>query len=162
LVVAELSMLTPATAAPPPAEGDTRSGSGQGGGQTSVGIGGFTAPPGGRYDPLTSADPGLPDRPRDDVQDKTYGATGQGDRLGYDIIDASSYANTTGWSSEAVPDYHVVQAGDSLSGICAYYYGDMYLWPKVWSYNPHITNAHWIFPGDRIRLTDPYESVSGP
>ena len=43
----------------------------------------------------------------------------------------------------------------------AYYYGDMYLWPKIWSYNPHITNAHWIFPGDRIRLTDPYESVSG-
>lgn len=158
-VVAELSMLTPATAAPPPAEGNTPAGAA---GQSSVGIGGFTAPPNARYDPSTSADPGLLDRPGSDVQDQTYGATGQGDRLGYDIIDFGVYGDTSGWSSQAVPDYHVVQDGDSLSGICAYYYGDMYLWPKVWSYNPHITNAHWIFPGDRIRLTDPYESVSGP
>ena len=128
----------------------------------SAGIGGFTPPPGAEFDPSTTADPGLLDRPRGQAQDQTYGPTGQGDRLGYDIIDSSGYQVTTGWNSQVVPDYHVVQQGDTLSGICAYYYGDMYLWPKIWSYNPHITNAHWIFPGDRIRLTDPYETVRGP
>lgn len=145
-----------ASAAPPP-DGNTRGG----GGETSIGIGGFTPPPGAEFDPTTTADPGLLDRPRNQVQDRTYGPTGSGEQLGYDIIDAGDWQVQTGWNTQVVPDYHVVQPGDTLSGICAYYYGDMYLWPKVWSYNPHITNAHWIFPGDRIRLTDPYESASG-
>lgn len=157
LFVVELFVLGSASAAPPP-EGETRAGADQG----AVGIGGFTPPPEGEYDPSTSADPGLLDRPRNQVQDQTYGPTGQGDRLGYDIVDAGGYEVQTGWNNQVIPDYHVVQQGDSLSAICAYYYGDMYLWPKIWSYNPHITNAHWIFPGDRIRLTDPYETVTGP
>lgn len=157
---AELAMLGSASAAPPPAD-QSRAGGGGGGGGVNIGIGGFTPPPEGQYDPTTSADPGLLDRPRTQVQDQTYGPSGQGHQVGYDIID-SSWQVQTGWDTQIVPDYHIVQAGDTLSGICAYYYGDMYLWPKIWSYNPHITNAHWIFPGDRIRLTDPYESVSGP
>jgi hypothetical protein len=157
LAAVELSLLDSAGASPPEggddggAGADTRTG-------VSTGFGGFTPPPGAEYGSDTTADPGLLDRPRGGTVDQTYGPTGQGDRLGYDIIDAGAYATDTGWS-DTMPDYHVVQEGDSLSAICAYYYGDMYLWPKVWSYNPHITNAHWIFPGDRIRLTDPYESV---
>jgi hypothetical protein len=154
--VAELFVLNHASAAPPQ-DGESRAG----GGETEIGIGGFVPPPDADYDPSTTSDPGLLDRPRTQAQDQTYGPTGQGDQLGYDIIDGN-WEVQTGWNDQVVPDYHVVQEGDTLSGICAYYYGDMYLWPKVWSYNPHITNAHWIFPGDRIRLTDPYETVSGP
>ena len=26
------------------------------------------------------------------------------------------------------------------------------LLPKVWSFNPEITNPHWIYPGDQVRL----------
>jgi hypothetical protein len=48
-----------------------------------------------------------------------------------------------------------VQTGDTLWAISQVYLHDAYLWPKLWSYNQHVTNAHWIFPGDRIRLTDP-------
>ncbi len=157
---AELLVLGSATAASPPS-GDSPV-SGQGTTTTTTGIGGFTPPPNAQFDPSTSADPGLLDQPRAQAQDQTYGPTGQGDQLGYDIINAGDWEVQTGWNNQVVPDYHVVQEGDTLSGICAYYYGDMYLWPKIWSYNPHITNAHWIFPGDRIRLTDPYESVTGP
>lgn len=153
-----LVILAGSASAAPPQDGGTRSG----GDDTSIGIGGFTPPPDAEFDPSTTADPGLLDRPRKQAEDQTYGPTGAGERAGYDIIDAGAWEVQTGWTSQAVPDYHVVQQGDTLSGICAYYYGDMYLWPKIWSYNPHITNAHWIFPGDRIRLTDPYESASGP
>jgi hypothetical protein len=164
LAAIELAVLTSADASPPEG-GDDGGGrdtgsAGTGNSGASVGIGGFAPPPRGEYDPSTSADPGLLDRPRGTTADQTYGPTGQGDRLGYDIVDTGAYTVDSGWS-DTMPDYHVVQEGDSLSAICAYYYGDMYLWPKVWSYNPHITNAHWIFPGDRIRLTDPYESVEG-
>jgi hypothetical protein len=161
LAAAELCWLGSADASPPEGGDDGSGGvsrAGATGSGASVGFGGFTPPPGAEFSPDTTADPGLIDRPREVTPDQTYGPTGaNGDQVGYDIIDSSAYTIDTGFST--MPDYHVVQEGDTLSGICDYYYGDMYLWPKIWSYNPHITNAHWIFPGDRIRLTDPYETV---
>ena len=51
-----------------------------------------------------------------------------------------------------VPELHVVQKGDTLWGICWYYFNDPWQWPKIWSYNPQITNPHWIYPGDLVRL----------
>jgi hypothetical protein len=50
------------------------------------------------------------------------------------------------------PDLHVVRRGDTLWDICFYYFNDPWQWPKVWSYNPQITNPHWIYPGDLVRL----------
>lgn len=50
-------------------------------------------------------------------------------------------------------DVHVVQEGDTLWDISERYYGDPYHWPELWSYNPEITNPHWIYPLDQIRLT---------
>ncbi len=52
----------------------------------------------------------------------------------------------------AVPELHVVRRGDTLWDICFLYFNDPWQWPKVWSYNPQITNPHWIFPGDLVRL----------
>ena len=153
--VAQLPLAGSALAAPP-ASND----SGAARGTASGGIGGFSPPPQAEYDSSTTADPGLLDRPTTQAVDQTYGATGAGQQAGYDIIDAGLYASDD--YANGTPDFHIVQEGDTLSEICAYYYGDMYLWPKIWSYNPHITNAHWIFPGDRVRLTDPYASVTGP
>jgi hypothetical protein len=51
-----------------------------------------------------------------------------------------------------VPELHVVRHGDTLWDICFYYFNDPWQWPKVWSYNPQITNPHWIYPGDLVRL----------
>ncbi len=50
------------------------------------------------------------------------------------------------------PDYHTVRSGDTLWDICETYFQDPWLWPKIWALNPEITNPHWIYPGDRIRL----------
>jgi hypothetical protein len=50
------------------------------------------------------------------------------------------------------PELHVVRSGDTLWGICSLYFGDPWQWPKIWSYNPQITNPHWIYPGDLVRL----------
>jgi hypothetical protein len=52
----------------------------------------------------------------------------------------------------AVPDLHVVRTGDTLWDISFFYFNDPWQWPKVWSYNPQITNPHWIYPGDLVRL----------
>lgn len=51
-----------------------------------------------------------------------------------------------------IPELHVVRSGDTLWDICGYYYSNPWEWPKVWSYNPTITNPHWIYPGDLVRL----------
>jgi hypothetical protein len=51
-----------------------------------------------------------------------------------------------------VPELHVVRRGDTLWDICWSYFNDPWQWPKVWSYNPQITNPHWIYPGDLVRL----------
>jgi hypothetical protein len=68
-----------------------------------------------------------------------------------------------------VPELHVVRKGDTLWDICWYYFNDPWQWPKVWSYNPQITNPHWIYPGDLVRLlprgafvTQPGTSLNEP
>jgi hypothetical protein len=55
-------------------------------------------------------------------------------------------------------DYHVVSEGDTLYDLSGSYYGDVYQWPKMWSYNAHITNPHWIYPGDIIYLKPPAQA----
>jgi hypothetical protein len=50
------------------------------------------------------------------------------------------------------PELHVVRSGDTLWDICSYYFNDPWQWPKVWSYNAQITNPHWIYPADLVRL----------
>ena len=51
-----------------------------------------------------------------------------------------------------MPDSHQVKKGETLWGICDSYFHDPWRWPKVWAQNPEITNPHWIFPGQTIKL----------
>ncbi|MBN2803799.1 MAG: LysM peptidoglycan-binding domain-containing protein [Deltaproteobacteria bacterium] len=48
-----------------------------------------------------------------------------------------------------------VKEGDTLWGICETNFGDSYVWPRIWSYNPGITNPNWIYPGDLLLLSPP-------
>ncbi|MBK8409839.1 MAG: LysM peptidoglycan-binding domain-containing protein [Sandaracinaceae bacterium] len=50
------------------------------------------------------------------------------------------------------PEVHVVRTGDTLWDISGRYYGNPWEWPRIWSYNPEITNPHWIYPSDHVRL----------
>jgi hypothetical protein len=54
--------------------------------------------------------------------------------------------------SGPTPELHVVQKGDTLWSLCSKYFNDPWRWPRLWAANPVITNPHWIFPGDVIRL----------
>ncbi len=55
-------------------------------------------------------------------------------------------------NSGPTPELHVVRKGDTLWDISTYYFSEPWQWPKIWSYNPAITNPHWIYPGDLVRL----------
>lgn len=72
---------------------------------------------------------------------------------------ASRNAGKAGGQRVAVPATHAVVEGDTLWDITQRYYGDPYKWPQVWSYNPHITNPHWIYPGATIHLRPAGEEV---
>jgi hypothetical protein len=49
---------------------------------------------------------------------------------------------------------HTVKKGDTLWDISEMYYGDPYLWPKLWRINPFVTNPHFLHQGDLIRLLE--------
>ena len=51
-----------------------------------------------------------------------------------------------------IPPTHTVRRGDTLWDLTGSYYGDPYQWPRIWSYNPEITNPHWIYPDQSVRL----------
>jgi len=53
---------------------------------------------------------------------------------------------------------YTIKKGDTLWDISANFLKDPFLWPKLWQRNPYITNPHWIYPGNPIRLS-PIEEV---
>lgn len=53
---------------------------------------------------------------------------------------------------ERKPLFYTVRSGDTLWDISETYFQDPWYWPRLWAMNPSITNPHWIYPGDRIRL----------
>ena len=52
----------------------------------------------------------------------------------------------------APPDRYTVKPGDTLWDLSGRFLNNPWYWPKVWSYNPEITNPHWIYPGNAIRF----------
>jgi hypothetical protein len=51
-----------------------------------------------------------------------------------------------------IPERHQVQKDETLSILAERYLGNGDAWPKLWSYNPEVTNPHWIYPGLVLRL----------
>ncbi len=64
--------------------------------------------------------------------------------------------------TEYTPEFHTVQHGDTLWDITGYYFENPWRWPAVWGRNPQITNPHWIFPGDQVRLLEHSEVRVAP
>src|SRR4030042_6743686 len=50
-------------------------------------------------------------------------------------------------------DVYTIKQGDTLWDISSKFLKDPFLWPKLWQKNLYITNPHWIYPGQSIRLS---------
>lgn len=61
-----------------------------------------------------------------------------------------------------IPHLYTVRRGDTLWDVTGRFYGNPWEWPRVWSYNPEVTNPHWIYPLDQLRLLPPGDIVQEP
>ncbi|HET8541938.1 MAG TPA: LysM peptidoglycan-binding domain-containing protein [Anaeromyxobacter sp.] len=57
-----------------------------------------------------------------------------------------------GRGSVPPPDTYTVRPGDTLWDLSGRFLNNPWYWPKIWSYNPDITNPHWIYPGNLVRF----------
>jgi hypothetical protein len=48
---------------------------------------------------------------------------------------------------------YTIKKGDTLWDISSKFLKNPFLWPALWQRNPYITNPHWIYPGNPIRLS---------
>ena len=50
------------------------------------------------------------------------------------------------------PTVYVIQKGDTLWGLSDRFVQDPYYWPDLWEKNQVITNPHFIYPGQRVKV----------
>lgn len=50
------------------------------------------------------------------------------------------------------PTIYVIKRGDTLWGLSDRFIKDPYYWPNMWSTNEQITNPHFIYPGQKVRV----------
>ncbi len=90
------------------------------------------------------------------VQDGTNDpiAVGQADALPATGRRPEGSAATADQGMGAVPppDTYTVRPGDTLWDLSGRFLNNPWYWPKVWSFNPDITNPHWIEPGNVLKF----------
>jgi LysM repeat protein len=50
------------------------------------------------------------------------------------------------------PAIYVIKQGDTLWGLSERFIRDPYYWPNMWSKNGQVTNPHFIYPGEKVRI----------
>jgi hypothetical protein len=84
--------------------------------------------------------------------ENTAAGLAPGGVIGVDAPGAAEIPDKVTAGQSGLPELHVVQKGETLWSLCSKYFGDPWRWPRLWAANPAITNPHWIFPGDVIRI----------
>ncbi|MGM0596418.1 MAG: LysM peptidoglycan-binding domain-containing protein [Myxococcota bacterium] len=77
------------------------------------------------------------------------------DQNKFDVVTESGIVKWMGNHS-----VHVVKKGETLWDISRKYFKDPWFWPRLWSWNSHITNPHWLFPGTKVWLEKGNKSVA--
>lgn len=92
----------------------------------------------------------------DFVDDESFGGEeeGEGEATELEIQSEPAGAPSEGAApvAENAPESYVVQPGDTLWDLSERFLNNPWYWPRIWSYNPNLTNPNWIQPGTRIRF----------
>ena len=60
---------------------------------------------------------------------------------------------TTPLQPQGEAQIYVIQKGDTLWDLSQKFLSNPWYWPRIWSLNPSIENPHWIYPGNRLKVT---------
>ncbi len=67
-------------------------------------------------------------------------------------LEGTGTAADEGRGAVPPPDTYTVRPGDTLWDLSGRFLNNPWYWPKIWSYNPEITNPHWIYPGNVLKF----------
>jgi hypothetical protein len=67
-------------------------------------------------------------------------------------VEGSAAAADRGLGAVPPPDTYTIRPGDTLWDLSGRFLNNPWYWPKVWSFNPEITNPHWIEPGNVLKF----------
>jgi LysM domain-containing protein len=67
-------------------------------------------------------------------------------------LEGSATATDAGRGAVPPPDTYTIRPGDTLWDLSGRFLNNPWYWPKIWSYNPEITNPHWIYPGNVLKF----------
>lgn len=76
-----------------------------------------------------------------------------------EYIDIKASDSTDG--DRPKPDRYLIKEGDTLWDLSKEFWGNSFFWPKLWSYNPAIPNAHILNKGDTLNF-NPGSAVRPP
>ncbi|HEY6005515.1 MAG TPA: LysM peptidoglycan-binding domain-containing protein [Anaeromyxobacter sp.] len=67
-------------------------------------------------------------------------------------LEGSATATDAGRGAVPPPDTYTIRPGDTLWDLSGRFLNNPWYWPKIWSYNPEISNPHWIYPGNVLKF----------
>lgn len=73
-------------------------------------------------------------------------------RMLFTLFLLMNVAATMALAAEPEPAIYTIQKGDTLWGLSERFLKDPYYWPNLWSKNKEITNPHFIYPGQKIKV----------
>ncbi len=76
-------------------------------------------------------------------------------------LEGSGTAADEGRGAVPPPDTYTVRPGDTLWDLSGRFLNNPWYWPKIWSYNPDITNPHRISPGNVLKFYPSAEEAPG-
>ena len=89
---------------------------------------------------------------QDDAEADALSADESGTGMWVGAIDEANAKDKLVPGKVAEGGTYLVKEGDTLWGVAGSQLGNSYEWPRLWSYNPEITNPHWIYPDTQLRL----------
>ncbi len=95
--------------------------------------------------------PGLSQEDEESFEEESFGGDEEGEAATPSEPTAEP-SESAAPPAQAAPESYVVQPGDTLWDLSERFLNNPWYWPKIWSYNPSLTNPNWIQPGTRIRF----------
>jgi LysM repeat protein len=56
---------------------------------------------------------------------------------------------------------YTIKHGDTLWDLSQQFLNNPWYWPKIWADNPSVENPHWIYPGNRLKISNKGAGLPG-